>query len=81
MATFSLHALARRYERGSDRSDQAVLADIAALVARHKSPLNDGVNFVCPVVSGKWRGERVQANICGTDQPKRPCLSVRTFVD
>jgi len=46
IAAAGLHALARRYERGADRTDRAVLADLMALAEatrrRPRSAANSG---------------------------------------
>jgi hypothetical protein len=71
------HAVARRYERCRDRSDDAVLRDVAALVGdadRYLAAVGDGGDFAIPTPSGgTWIGERMS-------YMNRPFLSVRTYV-
>jgi hypothetical protein len=59
-----LHALARRYQRGADRSDAAVLSDLWALA---------GGDFRVRAGGGAWVGERVQYG-------GGPHLAARTYV-
>ena len=68
-ADVGLHALARRYERGEDRSDDAVLADLRPLAEGHAQAVTNGGDFV---IAG-WRGTITQVQ-------GKPVLAVRTFV-
>ena len=66
LAVVGLHALARRYERGSGQTDDALLFDIGAL-AQH--PLPDG-EFAFPIpTGGRWVGAAQNRE-----------ASVRTFI-
>lgn len=70
-----LHALARRYERGRDRSDAAVLADLFALAEAYPERVLTLGDFRVPAGSGgAWIGECVRYT-------GRPFLTARTFVD
>lgn len=77
LAAFSLHSIARRYERSTkaDRTDASVMRDIA--VAPHPNTMPAGGFSVVPVGCGRWVGERVNVN----DKPVRivrfamPCHS------
>jgi hypothetical protein len=69
LADVGLHALARRYERGTDRHDTAVLSDLALLAHAHESAVALGSAFT---IAG-WRGE--VCLVAGA-----PVLCVRTFV-
>jgi hypothetical protein len=68
----SLHAIARRVERGADRSHDALLADIAILVNA------DGEDVPTPASDGQWLGNSIIAQDDG-----KPCrlLNVRTWVN
>jgi hypothetical protein len=73
IAHISFHALARRIERGRDRTHPAILADLAALAL---APHDAGV---VPCASGLWRAESGDA----ADEAGRELgriLSVRTYV-
>lgn len=69
LADVGLHALARRYERGRGRHDEAVLGDVALLAGAYERVVAQGGAFAV----GGWRGD--VALISGV-----PVLSVRTFV-
>jgi hypothetical protein len=68
-----LHALARRYERGPDRDDATVLADLFALAEAYEQALTPG-DFRIPASGGAWVGERVKYQ-------DRPFLAARTYVE
>ena len=56
----SLHSLARRIERGADRSDEAVFEDLARLGWRYEQLMIEGADkFVLPVSDGSWAGSLV----------------------
>jgi hypothetical protein len=77
VAVVGLHGLARRYERGSDATDGAVLRDLAALTDRRRwrTGMRDSRSeFDVPVADGGcWRG-------AATMLDDKPVLAVRTFV-
>lgn len=75
-ANLSIHALARRYQRGWGDSDDAVLADIAEL-ATHDELLKDH-KFSLPLQVGSWVGERVLSRT--SDGKEYRSLAVRTFL-
>jgi hypothetical protein len=67
-----LHALARRYQRGT-RSDRAVLADLLALAEGYPAAVAAGGEFAIPVPGGgRW---------IGAVAPGEAVAIVRTFVD
>jgi hypothetical protein len=68
-----LHAIARRYQRGEDRSDAAVLADLWALAEAFPQQAANSGDFKVPAGKGFWVGERVQYG-------GGPHLAARTFV-
>jgi hypothetical protein len=72
VANVSLHGLARRIERGRDRSPEAVLADIEVLATA------SGGEVETPRSEGCWLGEVVTARIDG-----RPVelMNVRTWIN
>jgi hypothetical protein len=69
-----LHALARRYQRGEDRSDDSVLEDMWALADAFPQQAPAGGDFRVATRDGYWVGELVQYD-------GQPFLTARTFVD
>jgi hypothetical protein len=74
IADLGLHGLARRYERGTDRADEAVLVDLAALAPAWRAATERGGDFAIPAGSGRWIGSTTLVR-------DAPVLAVRTFVD
>jgi hypothetical protein len=68
-----LHALARRYQRGEDRADSAVLKDLWEPAPAFPQAAATGGDFRVPAGEGFWIGERVQYH-------GGPHLAARTFV-
>jgi hypothetical protein len=58
IAAIGLHALARRVERGADRSDAAVLRDFHPLATAMPAGVKQGGEFAipCPESGGRWLG-------------------------
>ena len=73
LADVGLHALARRYERGAGRDDDAVLRDLAVLSHASKGAIDKGGEFAIPAGEGKWIGSV-------TTVKGSPALGVRTFM-
>lgn len=70
----SLHGLARRIERGADRSDEAVFADLARLGWRYFQMLDDGNDkFTLSTSDGSWAGSLVWLD-------KRPAALAQTWL-
>lgn len=70
----SLHALARRFQRGTDCSEAAIFADLAALAPfAQKGALPPKARFALPAAEGWWCGERVWVD-------DRLVLAVRTYL-
>jgi hypothetical protein len=69
IAAVGIHALARRYQRGQDRIDRAVLADLLALA---QGAVGAGGEFAIPASGGRW---------IGAVAPGAVVAIVRTFVD
>jgi hypothetical protein len=70
------HAIARRYERGLDRRDEAVLRDVFSLAQHFGRGLaaDGGCDFEIPAAGGGlWVGELVKYQ-------DRPFLAARTYV-
>ena len=70
VASISLHALARRFQRGFDTTDGAILVELRELAMRHAAigvSLCDG---------GSWVGEVARTEVA---QVSCPVLAVRTF--
>jgi hypothetical protein len=71
VADIGLHALARRYQRVADNSDEAMRADLAALAPKWRDTAGE---FRIPAPSGgEWIG--AVTTVRGS-----PVLAVRTFV-
>lgn len=74
LAAVSLHALARRYQRGGDCSEAAIFGDLADLAPfAQETGLPPAVRFALPLAHGCWCGERVQVD-------GRMVLAVRTYL-
>jgi hypothetical protein len=73
LAFVSLHALARRYQRGRDTTEAAIFADLAALESGFRRVITSS-RFTVPVPGGAWVGE--VANADGSAH-----LAVRTYYD
>jgi hypothetical protein len=69
-----LHAVARRFERGTDRSDAAVLADLLELACAFPERAMAGGDFRVATRDGYWLGELVSYD-------GQPFLTARTFMD
>jgi hypothetical protein len=69
IAGIGLHALGRRYQRGADRTDRAVLADLPALA---QGAVGAGGEFAIPASGGRWIGAEASGEVVAI---------VRTFVD
>jgi hypothetical protein len=74
LANVSLHALARRVERGGSSGLSPILTDLAAIAAAYDRILQGPNAFHLLVASGEWIGV-VMASPDG-----RPTLSIRTFM-
>ena len=82
LAIVSFHALARRIQRGADGSHEAIMRDIAALIAAHESILaqpgaSRSFTFTLPD-GGQWIGAAVEAQFVDR-RPARRVLAVRTY--
>jgi hypothetical protein len=70
LAALGLHSLARRYQRGSKRTDEAVINDLRTLATACPPALANGGEFRIPVADdGVWVGAVADR-----------CLLVRTFL-
>ncbi len=83
LATFSLHAIARRIERGRDTSYQAIIADLTTLVAAYDYIMAapyPAMTFEVPTADGgRWIGECVSADFVD-GRPQRKVMAVRTYL-
>lgn len=77
LSTVSLHALARRFQRSFDSSDQAVLRDLS-LISRNANDLLNTSSFRQPAGDGAWHGETVTVATC--EKPAQRILATRTFI-
>jgi hypothetical protein len=74
LAIVGLHALARRFERGADRRDLAVLRDLLPIIPAAPGILRAGGECeIAAADGGRWIGSRM-----GCDG--RPVIGLRTFV-
>jgi hypothetical protein len=80
-ASIGLHALARRYQRSTDRADVAIGRDLLALGQGYGAVVTDGDEicggeFAIPAAGGGcWIGAAV------SEPGRPPLLAVRTFVE
>ena len=87
-ASVGFHALGRRYERGRDRSPDAVLADLKVLASAaigNDKRYRDGAGFRLRVAHGYWLGVLGDVMIAeGRDAPLEDGgtqFVVRTYID
>jgi hypothetical protein len=76
LATASLHAIARRLQRGRDAADAAVMEEMRALAAA--APGEEDVEVQVPASGGAWVGDRRSVRRHGETVR---ILCVRTFLD
>jgi hypothetical protein len=72
VVSVSLHALSRRYQRGFDTSDAAILAELKQLALMHPTIVESLGDFSIGGDGGRWCGE-VGRN------GSAPLLAIRTF--
>jgi hypothetical protein len=77
LSAISLHALARRFQRSFDSSDQAVLRDLLVLSSNAEELLNT-TTFCQPAGDGAWHGECVA--VATTERISQRILATRTFI-
>jgi hypothetical protein len=77
VSAVSLHALARRFQRSFDPSDEAVLSDLSLISLNAKDLLNTSP-FRQPAGDGAWHGETVTVATC--DRSAQRILATRTFI-
>jgi hypothetical protein len=94
IASLGLHALARRYERGRDRSEAVLLNDLWSIVLtitgvlpgrpdeERGASLSNGRHVwrgACP--SGEWRGAIATVHVCNGDKTSDHVIPmIRTFI-
>lgn len=74
IVTLSLHALARRYQRGVGRSDAELVRDLSELIKARPEDTE------VPVLHGRWLG-RVQTATDSRSQQQVPVRAIRTFLE
>jgi hypothetical protein len=82
LATFGLHALARRFQRGRDPSETAVLLDLAMLAKALMAEAQEHAGRY-PVPGGQWRGRIAATDTTSGDGTvtTHPSVAIRTFID
>jgi hypothetical protein len=77
IATFGLHALARRYQRAprGQTVEPLILAEIGEVALRFPTIAPAGGDFIWPVQGGSWRGDVIESTA------GEVCLTIRTFID
>jgi hypothetical protein len=73
LALIGLHALARRYGRGADRRDLAVVMDMLPIAIGAPAILRVGGDFEIAAGDGRWIGQRMALD-------GQPIVAVRTYV-
>ena len=81
---FSLHALARWYQRAPDNSEAALLLDLARPAAMYgqiigTSAMTGNQSFLCAAEGGQWAGSLTQRLSEATGR-REPVLNIRTFL-
>jgi hypothetical protein len=81
VATLSLHALARRFQRGQDGDVAAVLHDINLAASAASGELTPGAGYRVRTddQGGGWRGRAINHGLA--DGTSRVVLSIRTWLD
>jgi hypothetical protein len=81
VTTFSLHAIARRYQRATDSDDAAVLMDMltAARIDPATLPGAGGYKIRTHPDGGGWRGRTVRQQ--DPDGEVRRVIAIRTWLD
>ena len=82
LCSASLHALARRYQRGHPTSDDAIIADLHALAAAYERLRGppEGSGFAVDAASGQWLGNALDTRSHYSGRVER-VPNVRTFVE
>jgi hypothetical protein len=77
VSVVSLHALARRFQRSFDSSDEAVLRDLSFISSNAEDLLNT-TRFRQPAGDGAWHGETL--TVATTEKRSQRVLATRTFI-
>jgi hypothetical protein len=79
IATLGFHAIARRYQRGVDNTDRAIVTDISELALHFSRLLGiESETFALPCPSGVWVGAIETVRI--SSGPDQRVLNVRSFL-
>ena len=73
----SLHALARRFQRGFDTSDAAILSELKQIALRHEEIIEALGEFSLPADGGSWVGEVARTQVEDLWEPTLTLRSVR----
>jgi hypothetical protein len=76
LAAVGLHGLARRYQRGGNRSAAAIYADLMLLGRAHAELARAGGAFSVPTMGGKWAGAVFRFQ---DGEAVAPVLAARTY--
>lgn len=76
VASVSLHALARRFQRGFNTSDEAILSELRELAVRHVAIAAALADFSVACDGGSWVGEVAKIDVA---EVSCPVLAIRTF--
>jgi hypothetical protein len=80
MATIGLHALARRYQRGGDRSHAAIVRDLSALTNAAHRDYATGKPFRIEAGRGAWSGLVDGVTLTDHEESSTIQFVVRTFL-
>jgi hypothetical protein len=76
VASISLHALGRRFQRGFNNTDEAILLEMRELALWHAGIVEVWGNFAIAGDGGTWCGEVARTQIA---EVSCPVLAIRTF--
>jgi hypothetical protein len=78
LAIIGIHAIARRFERGENRTEEAIAADVSELASNYTGLCSGSEGFSLPCPSGVWVGGIETAT--EPDGPTHRVLYVRSFL-
>jgi hypothetical protein len=78
VATVGIHALARRFQRGFDTTDETIFAEFRAIAGVSPGITDAGTDFRIPVSDGVWAGG--VATVTDDTKNVSRALAIRTFI-